>query len=162
MTVCDEQMLEELYTVSGCTGYTVVRADGDMSRLMQPDKELRRATPVSFVPRRLTDEAETVWHAVASGRWKWPDHVTLGEGRSCLKLVEGMACQAEHHGSRVFSLQDNRPWAGAVGKGRSQSSGINYLCRRRAGICLAGDILLYLPWAETCRMPADWLSRLLE
>ena len=144
--------------MSGSPGYTVIRPDGDVSRLRDPDKELRESVPCSFFPKHFTDENVTNWVPVASGRWSWSDHITLGEGRACLKGLEGLLCDPGNHHSRIFSLMDNRPWAGAAAKGRSQSPGVNFLCRRRAALCLGIGTQLLLPWTETSRMLADWLS----
>ena len=160
-TLASKEDLEQLFDVAGSPGYTVIRPDGDVSRLRDPNKELRRAIPCSFVPQHFTDESVTTWTPLRSGRWAWGDHITLGEGRACLKGLDGLMCDPANHHTRVFSLMDNRPWSGAAAKGRSQSPAVNYLCRRRAALCLGTGAQLLLPWTETSRMPADWLSRLL-
>ncbi len=59
-----------------------------------------------------------------------------------------------------MSLQDNAAVAGSFHKGRSPSPSLNYVLRRKASRCIAGTLRIILPWVETIRMPADYLSRL--
>jgi hypothetical protein len=60
----------------------------------------------------------------------------------------------------VISLQDNQPCAGSMSKGRSPSPALNYLLRRKAALCLTAAFKTFLPWVESIKMPADYLSRI--
>ena len=60
---------------------------------------------------------------------------------------------------KLISLEDNMPVSYAIAKGRSSAGPLNYLLRRRCALCAAAEVRLLLPWVETWRMPADWVSR---
>ena len=66
-TLASKEDLDQLFDVAGSPGYTVIRPDGDVSRLRDPNKELRRAVPCSSVPRQFTDESVTTWTPLCSG-----------------------------------------------------------------------------------------------
>ena len=76
-----------------------------------------------------------------------------------VKMLDLMVRAPRCHRHRLLSLQDNRPVAGSFAKGRSPAFGLNRLCRQRAALTLASEVQLLLPWIESHRMPADWLSR---
>ena len=143
-------------------GFTVAKLDGDISGLLRPGKELRRRVPFSRLPAVLLDPARTSWEAVVWGRWLYEDHITLGEGRASLRVIEAMAKCPRAHRHVVLSLQDNQPWAGASAKGRSPAHAVNHLLRRRAALVLAAQLQVLLPWVQSAVMPADWLSRLIN
>jgi len=88
------------------------------------------------------------------------EHVTLGEGRASLALLERLAAHPDAHGFLTICLEDNEAWSGAVAKGRSPAFAVNQLLRRRTALCLATGIEFIQPWIDTARQPADSLSRL--
>ena len=91
-----------------------------------------------------------------------PDHITLGEGRAVIRLLDIVTRHRDFFRKKIISLEDNRPVACSMTKGRSPSPPLKYLLRRKAARCIAAQITLLLPWVETTRMPADHLSRLVE
>ena len=139
-------------------GFTVARLNGDLSGLRNPEKEIRATIPFTRLPKELFEKEEE-WIDIAAGRWAYPDHITLGEARAVVRLLELLAREPASHRHKVLSLQDNRPTSGSMTKGRSPSFPLNYLLRKRAALCLASRIKLILPWLESERQPADELSR---
>jgi hypothetical protein len=115
--------------------------------------------PFTRLPNTLFDDDHTCWEEVAAGRWRYADHITLGESRVVVRLVRSLAACSRLHYSKVLFLQDNMATAGAMAKGRSPSPVLNYLCRQRAASTLAARLTLVLPWTETSLMPADGISR---
>ena len=101
------------------------------------------------------------WHEILKGRWNVADHITLGEGRAVVKLLDIISQCINFHRLKVVSLEDNRPVSGSMAKGRSAAGALNFLCRRKAARTLAASLRILLPWVETKRMPADDLSRML-
>ena len=99
------------------------------------------------------------WRPLLWGRWAVADHITLGDSRTVVKLLALLASDFNWHRSRIISLQDNRPTAGALTKGRSAAPALNLLCRQKAAYGLAAQIQVLLPWVESSKMPADDLSR---
>ena len=92
--------------------------DGEAKVLNFPERELQRHIPFSSLPQEVLDLHMSSWVELASGRWRWADHNTLGEGRGA---VRGLELLSRHKGSRerVFmSLQDNLTFASAAAKGR--------------------------------------------
>ena len=96
---------------------------------------------------------------VLRGRWKDEGHITLGEGRAVIKLLEAVAACSRSHRHRIQSLEDNLALAFAFEKGRSPSGALNYILRERCALCAAAELMIGLPWVETDRMPADEASR---
>jgi len=139
-------------------GYSVTRLDGDVSRLSDPDKASRARIPHARVPAELVN-GSTEWTNVDWGRWWWDDHITLGEGRAVVRLLQVLALCPAAHRHKIISLQDNMPWGCAVAKGRSPAPAVNFLLRKRCGYCLACGLSIVLPWMDSSRMPADGLSR---
>ena len=140
-------------------GRSVVTLDGRLGVLQREERPLRRHAPFSRVPETLLARPLQEWKEMMRGRWERPDHITLGEGRACLKLHELCAVEPTAHRSRLFSLMDNMSWGCACAKGRSCSPSLNYLLRRRCATTQAAGIQLGLPWVDTARMPADGASR---
>ena len=122
---------------------------------------MRRTIPFTRLPAKLFD-GSTVWRTVTHGRWAYPSHITLGEMRTVVKLARILAMTKSAHRSVAVSLQDNQPCAGATGKGRSASFGLNVLLRQKAAATLASRIRLILPWVESGRQPADDISRIID
>ena len=154
-----QAVLHRMFEVGGARGHTVAKLDGDFAGLRDPAKEIRRTVPFTRLPDEIFGAAP--WKPVARGRWRRADHITLGEGRVVVKLARMLALSARAHRSVVFTLQDNMPIAGAMSKGRSPAFPLNLLCRQKAASCLASRVKMLIPWCETSKQPADWLSRLI-
>jgi hypothetical protein len=154
----DQEIWEETFRAGSRTGFTVSRLDGSTLHLRDPLKELRARIPVSKVPSSLL-RPEANWVKVAAGRWKYREHITLGEGRTTLILLERLASAPAAHGNRFLDLCDNLPWCAATAKGRSPTFALNRLLQKRSSLLIASDIQLLHPWVDTHRMPADEISR---
>jgi hypothetical protein len=155
----DHEAALSTYSDGMACGFTVARRDGDLSGLRRPERAINRTVPFTKLPEALFSDA-TKWHDVAAGRWNYADHITLGESRTVVRLVQILAKDARCHDHKVLSLQDNKPTQGAMMKGRSPASSLNYVLRRKTASCLAAGLRLLLPWVESDKMPADFLSRL--
>ena len=140
-------------------GYTVARLDGRIDHLKNMKKELQCRIPISRVPRDVLQGSDLHWKVLAKGRWRFHDHVMLGEGRATLELLERLAGRRGAHAHRVVSLEDNTGWSAATAKGRSPAGSINYLLRKRTALQRATRISLHLPWVDTKSQPADESSR---
>ena len=116
--------------------------------------------PHTTLPARLF-RAETIWTELQRGTWGYADHITLGESRAVIKGLE-TALKREVAEAKLASLEDNRPTAGAMTKGRSPAPVLLYLTRRKSARTIATDTRLSLPWVETSKQPADRASRTLE
>ena len=155
------QLARQVFKQGKQVGYAVVKLDdqGPGGR-RRPDRPLIPTIPLTLLPESLFVEDE--WVDVARGRWAFGDHITLGEARVVVLLLDTLCRHVAFHRCKLLSLEDNRPVSGAMAKGRSTAPALNYLCRRRAGRTIAADIRTFLPWIESRRMPADYLSRLLD
>jgi hypothetical protein len=140
--------------------YTVARLGGDMSGLRDPAREARATKPFSLIPADAIGSADQ-WLSLTRGRWSVPDHITLGESRAVVCMLDIFTCSGPRHRCRVLSLQDNQPTAGAMAKGRSPADALNSILRRKAARCLASQTILLLPWVESAKQPADLDSRLI-
>ncbi len=138
-------------------GRAVARLDGGGAKY--PHKALRPTVPFTMLPESLFCAER--WLPVERGRWRYGDHITIGESRTVLKLLRRLGAWPSLHGKVVFSLQDNMPTSCAMAKGRSPSFSLNRILRMKAAICLASRFRSFLPWVESERQPADELSRLL-
>ena len=138
-------------------GYNVVKLNGEFGGLKRPDLHIRRAIPFTRLPEALFSET---WHPVGWGRWAYADHITLGEMRAVLKVARAIAAVSSAHRHRFFSFQGNGACSGACAKGRSCAPALNFLLRKKSAPCIAANILMLLPWAESVRQPAGGLSRL--
>jgi len=157
--VASQEELEACVRSGVAPGFAVAKLDGLVPSIRRPLRPLRRTTPYSKLPRSLLQADPERWISIALGRWKWHDHITLGEGRACLHFFELLSRIFQAHRHRVFSLEDNLSWLYAFTKGRSTSPGLNYLLRRRCSISLATGFVISLPWTDTAHMPADGDSR---
>ena len=144
-TKVSDDELRALRESSETLGRSVARLDGTLSGVKNPYKPLVPTVPYSLLPE--------------AGRWSFHDHITLGELRGVLKIVERLAANVGAHGKVYFSLQDNQVCAATMSKGRSASWPIMFLLRKKASLCLASALRLILPWVESKRMPADEISR---
>ena len=154
-----KEVIMKIFTRGVRPGKAMARPGGTAKVLEKEDAVLECTVPVSAVTPELLREAGD-WRPLLWGRWAYPDHITLGEGRAVILLLEALAAHSQAHRHRVLSLEDNAPVAYSFEKGRSAKGPLNYLLRRRCALCVAAEIQLGLPWLETSRMPADWLSRL--
>ena len=155
-TKVDQLELHSLLRQGEIQGKSIARLDGSGGAKF-PDRALRPTVPFTFLPERLF--AEDRWQLLERGRWRFGDHITLGESRAVIRLLERLAMCPKCHDSAVFPLQDNRPTAGSMAKGRSPSFVLNRLLRRKAAYTIAACIRLFLPWVESERQPADQASR---
>ena len=153
--------IADCFSQGACIARTVARLDGSLSGLRRPDRALRPTLPRSSLPRQLFD-GSTEWVTLAQGRWLYEDHITLGEGRAVLRLLQMLTRDVNFHESICMSLEDNQPVAGSMTKGRSQAPALNFLLRRRCALCGAARIKLLLPWVESLLMPADGVSRIID
>ena len=154
----DKEVIMKVFERGVRPGKAMARAGGSAKVLEKEDAVLECTVPVSAVTPELLGKAGE-WRPLLWGRWAYPDHITLGEARAVILLLEALAAHSRAHRHRVLNLEDNAPVAYSFEKGRSPKGPLNYLLRRRCALCVAAEIQLGLPWLETSRMPADWLSR---
>lgn len=144
---------------AGCQpAATLTRLDGALHQLKNPLKELLARIPSSRLPSVLFND-DTQWGDLWSGRWNIVEHITLGEGRTTNILLQHLADHPGTHGHRFLSMCDNLGWCAASTKGRSSAFRVNAILRRRAALLIAIGSQMPLPWIDTSRMPADFLSR---
>ena len=129
----------------------------DVGGAKYPDKPLIPTVPFSRLPNEILREDR--WKTVSSGRWFLPEHITIKEARTVVKMLRIASADVRMHDSVLYSLQDNQPTACSFRKGRSPAFALNTQCRKKAAVCLAAEIALRLPWVETKRQPADQASR---
>eukprot|EP00438_Fugacium_kawagutii_P010989 Skav206620 [mRNA] locus=scaffold1562:264434:268503:+ [translate_table: standard] len=146
--------IDALLRQGEAVGRTVPRADGGGAKF--PCKTLQPTVPFSLLPEAFFDQSR--WSAVERGRWKYGDHITLGESRTVLRLLHRVASWPGLQGHVVFSLQDNMPTACSMAKGRSPSFPLNRLLRKKAAVCLAARLRAFLPWVESAQLDLDLLS----
>ena len=149
-------MIHTCWETSTTPCKTIVRLDGDVSKLKYRSEPLDPTIPYTQLPKELF---QLNWSDVGQARWRVEDHITLGESRAILILTQLLATCPGAHRSKFISLQDNQAAAGAFSKGRSSSVQLNYLLRRRCASALAAGLEIILPWTQTTLMPADHLSR---
>ena len=157
VTQVNDCEIDALLRQGEAVGRAVPRADGGGAKF--PEKSLLPTVPFSLLPDAIFEKSR--WFAVERGRWRYGDHITLGESRTVLRLLNRAASWPALQGHVVFSLQDNMPTACSMAKGRSPSFPLNRLLRKKAAVCLAARFRTFLPWVESVRQPADDLSRLL-
>ena len=155
----DRATVRDCYEEGLQPGFTVCRLDGKFYGLKNPHSKIGRNVPFTRIPPAML---EASWEPLLWGRWTAADHITLGEGRTVVKLLELMTLDARCHRHKVLSLQDNRPIVGAFTKGRSPTGGLNRLCRQKTAFCCAAEIQVLLPWVQSPVMPADSLSRQID
>jgi hypothetical protein len=157
--VVDDACLDQIWSAGPRPGKTVIKLDGDMTRLRRPTSKLEARVPFSRLPQRLFNKSLTDWILLDKGRWRYEDAISLGEGRASLRVLQLLCKFAGAHRHVIHSLEDNMVWGGAAAKGRSPAPAINYLCRRKAAHLLATQMQLVLPWVQSADMPADFESR---
>ena len=141
----------------GHVGLTIARLS-DLEGVRRPEQPLYPTVPFTLLPDALFEPDR--WKPLIWGKSQLHDHITLLEPRTVVKLLRRLSCFTELHDAAIFSLQDKRPTAGSMRKGRSPSYSLNRILRMRSGICLAAKFRTFLPWTESKKMPADALSRL--
>jgi hypothetical protein len=154
----DDSLLRQCLEVGEAPGYTVARLNGSLSGLKYPERATKATVPFSLLPVSMF--AEESWSVISHGRWLSADHITLGEARVVTKLAHLLAAFPSAHSSKVITLQDNMPVAGASSKGRSTSWSLNRVLRRKSAATLAAAMRLFMPWIESDKQPADKSSRL--
>ena len=95
-----------------------------------PHDPLIRTAPFTKLPPELFDE-RTKCVVLAQGRWLGQEHITRGEMRAVLKLLEIPAARVSCHRSRIVTLQDNMAVAAILAKGRSSTPALDFFMRRR-------------------------------
>jgi hypothetical protein len=146
-----------LFASSEHLGHALAREGGELGGLKNIDRICSPSIPFTKLPHTLF--VEDRWLSINAGRWKMSEHITLGESRGIVKVLEAVSLVPSLHGSLIFSLCDNMACAGAHSKGRSSVFAFNRTIRRKAALALSCLIRTLLPWIETNRMPADGLSR---
>lgn len=158
VTQVNETEIEDLLRQGEAMGRSIARLDG-LHGAKFPEKALVPTVPFTLLSPQLFDDGR--WLEVEHGRWRYGDHITIGESRTVLKMVRRVAAWPGLHGMALFSLQDNMPTACSMTKGRSPSFSLNRVLRMKAAACVAARLRVFLPWVESARQPADKLSRLL-
>ena len=125
----------------------------------RPEMPLVRTTPFTRLPPGIFDKSVTRWKVLCQGRWRWQEHITIGELRAVLKLLLIIISCPTAHRHKVVTLQDNMAVAAILAKGRSSSPMLNFLLRRRAAYTIFAELLLLAPWVESEKQPADEASR---
>lgn len=135
----------------------IVDLSGNPRALKVPDQSLSATRPAAILPDAFFDESR--WYPIRSGRWRASDHITLGETRAYLKMMDTLILLPSTHSSKIIAFQDIFVASAAAHKGRSVSIPPNFLLRKKASRTLAASWRLPLPWIDTTRQPADRLSR---
>lgn len=107
------------------------------------DRHLLPTTPFTLLPDEFFNEKR--WLEMDRGRWRFGDHITIGEARVLVRLLARLAAWPALQDRFLFSLQDNRPTACSMMKGRSPSFALNRILRQKSALCLAGGLQLGLP-----------------
>ena len=157
VTELDDVEIDSLLHQGEALGRSIARLDG-LHGAKFPQKALRPTVPYTLLPNKLFEPER--WKAVDYGRWRFGDHITIGEARTVLKMLRRVGGWPALHDKTLFSLQDNMPTACSMTKGRSPSFALNRVLRMKASVCLAARLRSFLPWVESARQPADELSRI--
>ena len=159
-TTLSQDEAESCFRSGTTPRHTVCTLDGNIRALRFPDRALARQVPFSSLPPGVLDKPLDDWVPLVYGRWRWADHITLGEGRSAVHGVELVARCGGARGFTVMSLQDNLAFSGAASKGRSPAIALNFILRRLTSLSLTSNLQFLFPWVQTKCMPADGLSRI--
>ena len=116
----------------------------------RPEAPLTRTTPFTLLPPSLFDKSQTQWMVLSQGRWRWEEHITIGELRAVLKLLLIVIACPQAHRHKVVTLQDNMAVAAILAKGRSSSPMLNFLLRRRAAYTVFAELMLLARSALNC------------
>ena len=159
-TEVSQKMIETIHEKGSSPSFAVATLNGEIRGLGDPERKHQRHVPFTSLPSELFTGEGVCWLPISWGRWRWADHITLGESRGAVRSLEVAAAHPKSHGHLFCSLQDNMAVSGATRKGRSTAVALNFLLRRRAGVSMASAIRMLYPWVQTSVMPADALSRL--
>ena len=149
----------DTYRAGTAPNVSICNLNGDLGRYTKHLKPLIPTIPITKLPPSLFDHSITQWLPIKFGRWLYHDHITLGEGRATLHLLQALVLLSKAHRHKVISMEDNQSWGCSAAKGRSPSIALNFLLRRKCALCVASQIHCILPWVQTSLMPADELSR---
>ena len=141
VTQISRQEEKEIFQHGEAPGLTVARL-GEVGGSKWPDRPLQPTVPFTLLPPKLFD----------THRWL--------DLRTVVKLLRRIASWPQLRDSWVISLQDNKPTACSMAKGRSPSFALNRILRQKSAVCIASGLRLFLPWVESCKQPADHLSRI--
>ena len=158
VTRISDSEIDDLLRQGEAVGCSIAGLDG-LHGAKYPEKALVPTVPFTLLAPQLFEESR--WLEVEHGRWRFGDHITIGESRTVLKMLRRVSSWPGLHGVALFSLQDNMPTACSMTKGRSPSFPLNRVLRMKAAACLAARLRVFLPWVESALQPADSLSRLL-
>ena len=81
------ELAEEALRVGTRAGRVVAKLDGSIAKWVSGERELKRCIGVSKLPRELISAGQQQWCEVTKGRWRWAEHIMLGEGRVAVKLM---------------------------------------------------------------------------
>ena len=152
----DSSLSLEVWRSPVVPGRSVVKLDGSLGTKFPTRSSLAPTVPFAQLPKDLFDRT---WHVLDRGRWSISDHITLGEARAFVKVVQALAALPSAHDHRVACLEDNTPTSCALTKGRACAPALNYLCRRKAASSLAAGLIVIAPWTQSALMLADEASR---
>ena len=153
----DEKVVTDAWRAGVKPGRSVLRLDGTMGANWKTSRLEAPTVPFTRLGKEIL---EADWQVLAAGRWRMNDHITLGEGRAHVRIVQALSSMGAAHGHRILCLEDNSSISAAMTKGRSPAYALNFLCRRRSAASLAAQITVGTPWVETSAMPAGDASRL--
>ncbi|CAK0808808.1 unnamed protein product [Prorocentrum cordatum] len=157
-TALPDRGVQRLWEAGAKPGFALTRMGHERKVLQKGSGALVPTLPVSAIPKDFW-ELSRCWVPVAAGRWKWEEHITVSEMRSVILMLERVVVVEGFFRCKLISFEDNMPVAFAIAKGRSSAGPLDFPLRRRCALCAAAEIRLLLPWVETWRMPADWVSR---
>lgn len=123
-------------TVGSCVelNENAILAPGSLASRARAIAELRVEEtpewfPMSHVPSAVLSEGH--WLRLMAGRWRFREHINLGEARSGILWPE-LLFKAGVMGVQTLSLTDSRVSLGMFGKGRSPAWRLNRVARGRA------------------------------
>ena len=156
------ELAEEALRVGTRAGRVVAKLDGSIAKWVSGERELKRCIGVSKLPRELINAGQQQWCEVTKGRWRWAEHIMLGEGRAAVKLMGLVATFPGARGHCVLLLEVNEPFSAAASKGRSPTHRVNVILRKRTAQELVADLEFVVPWLDSASQPADDASRARE
>ena len=159
-TVVAPELAEQALQAGTRSGRVVTKLDGSIAKWISGEKELAKCVAVSRLPRELITEGAQDWTELLRGRWRWKEHIMMGEGRVALKAFDVVSSFSSARGHVVLLLEDNEPFSAASAKGRSPTYRVNVLLRRKTAQEIVADIEYVVPWLDTASQPADAVSRL--
>ena len=113
------------YMAGSAPNIAICNLNGDLGRYTRQHKPLIPTVPITRLSPDLFNKAMTHWEPIKFGRWLYEDHITLGEGRATLHLLQALALLSKAHRHKVISLEDNLAWGCSAAKGRSPSIALN-------------------------------------